>query len=222
MRLQNRLEGWWPLYDDAGLMTDYSRNSNNASVSSTITRGEAGILGESSYDFPGSEFITITEDSTGIVGSLVPGFTISAWINKPASDVGDTEFNVVFQNRTDDGSMKIGTLSGDIACESGEVSTTRVRTDYSGDTWYMITGVWNGSTLILYKNGVRADSTPLGSIDSGGAGCSIGGNWFGNDEYYTGRANDIRFYSRPLPPVEVNALYERGRSANYSSIKKTT
>lgn len=222
MRLQNRLEGWWPLIDVTGTVDDYSKNNNNGDAQGGVIRDATGILGDTSYQFDTTDdVVALTDGSTGLRGSIVNSFTISGWLYRDNSSYNDGNIHTMFTNKTEDGDMQIDTFNGTIRGNSNDGGGISITTPYSSDTWYHVCLVYNGDNLILYVDGVQENIAVQSSIISQSFGSDIGGDTFDNNRYFGGRIQDVRFYSRGLPPAEVNALYERGRSASYSSIKKS-
>lgn len=220
MRLQNRLEGWWPLIDEAGSATDYSKNSLDGILNGNPVRGSTGILADSAYDFDGSgDYIEVGDEP-----SLEPAnLTVSAWIYPDAANdfhpiVADRDSNLAYQitylgsGTSNDGKIRF----------IGASSSVESLTDVQLNTWQHIVVTYDNNFIRFYLDGVGDGEF------SDTAGLSYGADTFriavdtpGENNYFAGKLADIRVYSRALPPAEVNALYERGRSASYSSIKKS-
>lgn len=220
MRLQSRLIGWWPLIDTTGLADDYSSNNNRGTITGA-TRDSAGILGDSSYSFDGNDVI----DMNGFSGLEPDYFTYSAWVKHTMSGIGTV------YSKENDGPWTVirvngGSLDLSVTTSSG-TDNLNAGTGLNDGTWHHIAGTYDGNNLVLYADGVSVGNSTNSSGPAQYAGDTpaIGARpkefQSANRRFYQGNINDVRVYSRPLPPAEVNALYERGRSASYSSIKKT-
>jgi hypothetical protein len=71
------------------------------------------------------------------------------------------------------------------------------------NTWSHLAATWDGATLRLYVNGVQASSRATnGSIVTSAGPLRFGGNsvW---GEWFAGRLDEIRVYSRALTATEI-------------------
>jgi len=238
MRLQNRLLARWPLTDETGDVSDYSGNHNTGVINGGVTRGVSGILGDSAYRFNGTDSYVDTGISD--LSTELNSFTISAWLKLNTNGItyfassinnGDdlaiqAAVNETFSQTNTPGAVKL-------FLRSASGSSIEIYTADEGvndGSWHHICWTFNPSVGegIIYIDGVDKsnniassntftvstvfeNSIPIGARNRRG---TIG-------SFYNGDAYDVMFHSRVLPPAEVNALYERGRSANYSSTKKT-
>ena len=77
--------------------------------------------------------------------------------------------------------------------------------------WYHYVGVYDGSNVMAYLNGVLVQSNPYvgGSIAASGIDVSIGRNASTGD-YFDGAIDDVRIYNRALSATEVAKLYQSG------------
>lgn len=82
--------------------------------------------------------------------------------------------------------------------------------EISADTWYHISGVKNGNSLLFYLNGTTNDTwsdTISGTVQNGDGSLWIGSGWNGTDEPFNGVIDDVRIYNRALTSEEIYALY---------------
>ena len=84
---------------------------------------------------------------------------------------------------------------------------------YSGDVndgnWHALAGVYDGSKLYLYQDGLCVDSKSLrGRINSNWRRVLIGENGQSPRRYWNGLIDDVRVYNRSLTPEEIGALAE--------------
>ena len=73
----------------------------------------------------------------------------------------------------------------------------------STNTWVHLAATYNGSSLILYRNGAQVATTAVtGAIVTSSQALRIGGNalW---GEYFAGRIDEVRIYNRALSASEI-------------------
>jgi hypothetical protein len=95
------------------------------------------------------------------------------------------------------------------------VGTTSAMTTATGGTittnqWYHVCGVYNGSTMLVYLNGVQvASTTRSGTITSSTGVFSFGADYNGSaaSEFLTGALEDIRVYGRALSAQELQTIW---------------
>ncbi len=78
------------------------------------------------------------------------------------------------------------------------------------NTWYLLTGTWDGASLRLYVNGVLEGQewAPSGNIDNYPGGTVRIGRWRAGDEQrFHGCIDDVRIYNEALSAAEVTDLY---------------
>ncbi len=106
--------------------------------------------------------------------------------------------------------------------QPGSLLTPTTKESSSFQSWKFIAGVFDGSTVKLYVNGVLdttvAKTTPIGysSLDM-----MIGYNGTGANEYFKGRLDEIRIYGRALSALEISTLYDYS-PVGVNSIEKET
>ena len=71
-------------------------------------------------------------------------------------------------------------------------------------TWVHLTGVYDGTSWNLYRNGLLLGSSidPTGAVEVA-AGWAVGTTADGDDRFFTGDIDDIRIWNRPLGPQEI-------------------
>ena len=74
--------------------------------------------------------------------------------------------------------------------------------------WTHVVGVYDGTTMRLYQNGVQVGSSAKsGTLRTGTASVWVGNNPPDASRPFDGRIDDVRVYSRALSPTDVDALY---------------
>jgi hypothetical protein len=79
--------------------------------------------------------------------------------------------------------------------------------DVNDDDWHHVAGVYDGSRLTMYQDGIGVDSKSLGGrINSNWSRVLIGENGQVGNRFWNGLIDDVRIYSRALTAQEVEAL----------------
>jgi hypothetical protein len=76
--------------------------------------------------------------------------------------------------------------------------------------WHYVTGVYDGSNLRIYVDGVQESSTNIGSVV---AYTGTDPLWIGKDpnRWFNGMVDEVRIYNRALSAGEVQRLYDLGQ-----------
>ncbi len=74
-------------------------------------------------------------------------------------------------------------------------------------TWYHYVGVYNGTNLIAYVDGVLANSDVLTGPSSASVPVTIGDDTDGANRFLNGSIDEVRIYNRALSASEVQELY---------------
>ena len=88
-----------------------------------------------------------------------------------------------------------------------------VVTPYSLNTnsWYMLTGVYDGSNINIYVNGVFAASLPTSGNLANPSSTSIGSTSSAPyTNFFNGAIADVQVYDIPLNAQQVSQLYNSG------------
>jgi len=170
---------------------------------------------------------------TGLTPASYTGFSISAWVY--ANSLG--AFNVVAsQYRNSDPANSawfLETIGSTMAFGVGSGSSVLYATKaFSTSGWYHITGVWNGSTVEVYIDGVAsgspvsATSMNTGTVDmaigalwdSGGASPSLG--------FWNGKIDEVAIFDYALSERQIKQdIYEgttTDKTADLNNISNLT
>ncbi|MFN5317593.1 MAG: LamG-like jellyroll fold domain-containing protein [Bacteroidia bacterium] len=205
------LVGWWPFNGNAN---DESGNGNDGNPYGgvSITTDRFGN-NNAAYNFDGLDDYIEIQSNTAL--NLPESYTINVWANAQ-------EFLGQFTDEPSIVSKFGGWGSGGYAIFMGEDvgainycyqqgGNNRMRiTNYSADTWYNITAVYDNLKTRLYIDGIFVDSLDnSGSIEPNDIPLCIGkeGQIHSNISYFKGMIDDIAIYNRALTPEEITALY---------------
>lgn len=77
--------------------------------------------------------------------------------------------------------------------------------------WYHVVGVYDGSNMRLYMNGIEEGIEPeSGNLLADAAGVTAIGSRGGDTEFLKAKIDDVRIYNRALTAAEVKQLYKLG------------
>jgi hypothetical protein len=208
VNLQKGLVGYWSLNSNAKDATPYSNNGTvTAATLTTDRKGRAN----SAYSFNGtSAYIDLPITPT------YGGLTVSLWFNAASisgdnprllanshTDASDnTGFELMFRNGGGSGFFDVGNGS-----TNGMAGWTQ---QLVGGQWYHYVGVYDGSHVYAYLNGVQVASANYsgGAIAASGFNVDIGRDSSYAGDYFNGVIDDVRIYNRGLNISEVQALYK--------------
>jgi len=220
----NGLVGWWKLDDGSGASAaDSSGNGNTLTpADGTPTYTASGKIG-GAFTFSAAstqDESTSSETTLKLTGS----WTASTWFklaSAPASgkayallEKDDNFSDANYGLYVDNASGNYGTGVGwavSYKPQSGTVYTTKYVTALTTGTWYLLTGVYDGTNLTLYLNGIQASASIPGGANNpapgAGQGFFLGRDQTGTGEYLNGTLDDARVYNRALSASEIWDLY---------------
>jgi len=207
----NGLVGWWPFNGNAN---DESGNGNHGTVQNgtNSSSDRYGTL-NSAFDFDGNDDQIYVNHSANISPSQY--VTVNSWIYPRAYE--DNKFILVKGSHINLYYRSYGLLGP----ESNQKAQFRLSNSnvelgvYSNsiiplNTWSMITGVYDGTNLKIYVNGVFDGQISMsGLINQTNEPLSFGSHKYYNfsDYWYNGSLDDISIYNRVLTQQEITALY---------------
>jgi len=221
--IETGLVGHWTFDDGSGTIAlDSSGNGNDGTLMGSPewkTTGDDFRVGTGALDFAyaDNDYVNCGNDS---IFNIADEITVSVWINVH-------EFNQRFQvviskesaswmlsrNSTTDnlrwycigitGDDGTGYVTGTVPVNDGE--------------WHHIVGVYDGSTISLYTDGVLDASQPAsGTINTNDHPVWISGRATRTDRWWNGLIDDVRVYNRGLSAEEVLALWASDPDFNFA------
>src|SRR5712691_1746630 len=180
--------------------SDLSGNGNTATLhGATWTTGKYG----GAVSFNGTSSLVTVPDSASL--DLSSGLTLEAWVRATSFAPSQT----LIAKERPGGGFPYG-VELDNGVPTGYVSTSAFSGASSASslpkvTWKFVAVTYDGSTLRVYVDGTQVGSAPAsGSIAASSGQLSIGGDsvW---GEYFNGRIDNVRIYSRALSATELAA-----------------
>ena len=213
------LVSYWPLdeaYIKGKRVVDFQ--GDNDGETNADPEAVEGMIGEALKFDDKNDCIVVPDSASLDVNSKI---TVEAWI-KPATFIsqypgivckwdwgsGNRSYALYLQNSqnpwfmiSDNGAY----IGGNYECISPMPLST--------DKWYHLAGVYDGSKLMLYVDGIKVCEKDLkAEIFSGTAELSIGASMNGGavatDEIFNGIIDEVRIYNNSLTEAEVKQNYE--------------
>ena len=208
----------WYQFDD-NTANDYfgvNNGTNSGAYQSTI-----GKIGGSSVFDGVNDYVNI--NLTGKLDAEINKISFSAWIKKNDlvgnEMIMDMRKSGPYSNRTlflaEGSSIKFA-----VTLDNNLTAYNIYSYSISPSIWYNFVGVWNGTHLLIYKNGV-SDATPVacsGTVKTAGVyKMDLGKQSFDAVSYFNGSIDDVRIYNRSLSATEISALYVASEHYNNES-----
>jgi len=213
-RKEEGLVGYWHLDEGTSTLAyDNSGYGNNGTLYNTPTwQTSNNCRAGGCLDFNGTnEYVGVSSNNTLDLSSVG---SVAVWINIPSSWSGSLYPNVVSKGAnagwdTDGWSIyAFGPASNAIGIgfrNGGTVKNVSF-TNSLKDQWIHIVGVWNGSNIYIYENGVLKNSSaqtispPVTSYP-----VTIGRD--NGSQYFDGLIDEVRIYNRALSVTEILQMY---------------
>ena len=220
-------------YPSDGLLLYYDFNevSGTTAITSSDTSAYAGTVTNTSFSdnlgvqdgalaFDGTnDYVDFGDPAADI---LDPSYvTVSVWVK-----IDSLAVNSYLVSKSRDvsdatlGSYSLRVLTSGLAraefwsASDNLMKNTTATTALSLDTWSHLAMTYDGSTLIIYVNGVQDNSTSVtGSIYASSRNLTLGAlaHSVPNHFRFDGLMDEVFIYSRALSASEISTLYERGR-----------
>ena len=208
-QLAQGLVGYWVMNEMGGTTLIDSAGINTG----TLTNGPTWTAGQfgPTVNFDGAnDSVNIADNPSldlGNTGALVLWVNASDWANNPflVAKSGGTNATTNYRLEQYLGTLYITLGNGTDFSQVGKTWAPAT------NTWYMVTGIWNGVDQNLYVDAallVSAGSqaiVPAGNTNIVEIGDAI--NHSGTRRF-TGRIDNVRIYNRALSPQEIRWLYQ--------------
>jgi len=202
--LKKELVAYYPFDGNAN---DMSGNNHHGIVhGATLTTNRFGNK-NTAYSFNGVDtYIDLTNTDTL---NMFSGFTLAAWVsftnNNYDGSVGGSIVSKHINYYPNGFTMSVFKSNVYLAANNSDYFITTPET-YNDGKWHLFTGVYNGTTLLIYVDGVLKAS--------GSANYTIGNDMnirIGADSYlsfFNGKIDDVRIWNRALNENEILTLFK--------------
>lgn len=140
------------------------------------------------------------------------GFSFATWIKPTFQSSGDYNYIAQYGHDTkvwrfEQDDVSRGTIEFGLYNGSGwdEVATA----EFPENTWSHLTGTFDGSRIVVYRNGSSVASGSGSLANDSGDQFELGSR-FGGNHNWQGDMDDPRVYGEALSPSEVGNLYNTG------------
>ena len=210
---------------------DLSGNNLSGAINgATWTAGKFG----GALSFNGVSNLVTVADANAL--DLTTALTLEAWVYPTVAGGGSTWRNVLIKERP---GGEVYNLYASVDTDRPSVYVVRAAQtgtplDATGtaglpvNTWTHLAATYNGTTLLLYVNGIQVGSRAVsGALLTSTGALRIGGNsvW---GEFFQGRIDEVRIYNRALTaaqlladmntPVAYNAMMLSGSSVAVNKV----
>ncbi|TXH04685.1 MAG: LamG domain-containing protein [Candidatus Moraniibacteriota bacterium] len=218
-RLDSGLALYWPLDDGSGgSVTDASTNGNTGTIVNDPTWTTGQVAG--ALDFKGGSYVTVADPATGVLDFAdSTNFTLSGWFNRDifttddtliaksnGQTASDTGYNVYIDDSTDKVTFVANDGTDQYKIESAST--------FTATGWHHFSLVWNdasSSETKLYINGALEAATTTGTFANVNSLANSVDFRINSESdtanYFSGKLDEMRVYSRSLSADEVGQLY---------------
>jgi hypothetical protein len=196
----SNLVAWFKCDEGSGTTTTDAINGIVGTLTAGPTWSSPGKIGAACLTFSGTSYVDCGNPSQLPTGTTAR--TLACWV-KGASLAAGYTMAVAFGTGTTNNAMTIGR-------ESSVWVTTTWAFEVNGGTadigtWHHLCATYDGTTWLLYVDGVSV-GTPLSGARSLTQGHLYIGCQLGPSEGFIGSVDDVRIYSRALSQADVTAL----------------
>ncbi|MBP9667604.1 LamG domain-containing protein [Candidatus Saccharibacteria bacterium] len=212
----NGLSAYYPIDEATGnVVYDRSASLNNGTRQAAPSWTSGKLNGALSFN-GSTQYVAMNDFD--ISGSAI---TVSAWVYPTTA--AQTSKVMSKQSGTTDAQGSLGLTGGNASFEATTGGTYHIATAGSAlalNTWSHITGVYDGSNVLIYVNGTLANSTAgTGTLANNNLGWAAGRvSASGSSNYFTGSIDEVKVYSRALSAGQVAAEYAAGNAGNTSGL----
>ncbi|MBX4196907.1 LamG domain-containing protein [Candidatus Pacearchaeota archaeon] len=207
---------------------DFSGKKNSGTVISALWNETGGPFHDGAFEFDGKNDRITIRDSKLLSPATASGFTVALWIKFDRTNfVGEGSGNnyVHFLGKGGNGD-DYEYMFRQYNSSNAEGKNNRIAfylfnrsggLGVSGDLdepitpheWMFLTGVYNGTSVEIWKNGILKHSAPLTDygihLQKGNASLNLGTS--DGDSYFKGSMDDVMIFRKALNETEIRALY---------------
>ena len=204
---------WWKFDESSGTTASDASGNNNAGTLTNMvgTAWTAGKIGNS-LNFDGvNDYVVRNTLSANITGDC----TVSVWMNR--SGVPSTNVRLMDLATADGSGMQLvvrGTTGYAGMDDAGGLTVEIAGTQNLCDgSLHHVAAVRTGTTFRLYVDGALAVSSSNPTNTAPTYTRLAVAAYIGGANYFPGKLDDVRVYSRALSGTEIQALYDTAHSA---------
>lgn len=213
--MSDGLVGYWKM-DEASANTcsggvndscDSSGSGNDGAWNGNATSTTGKFSNSTTFDGI-DDYINILDSSNFATIDSNDTITVSAWIYQTAQTNYDRILNTGWANN---GAWLLGintSYKPNFVIKTNDIQYTASDADtISTDSWHHLVGVYDGSYVRLYVDGIAQTPAVCNNCDLDNGSSNIRISDSGTTEGFTGKIDEVRIYNRALSPKEVRDLY---------------
>jgi hypothetical protein len=201
----------WKFDESTGTTASDASGNNNTGTLQSAATWTSGKVGAHAVSFNGTANSYV--DVPNAVVDTSQSYSVAAWVKlnnlngyqTAVSIDGNSVSNFFLQLRGDTGKFAFTTLASDTP-QAGIVASAS--TAPSVGTWYHLVGVYDGTYLRLYLNGVLQDTKSVSTPWQATGHTAIGRAKYNgaNTDFFNGQVDDVHFYAGALNTQQILAL----------------
>lgn len=211
----NGLVGWWPFN---GNTNDESGNGNNGAVNgATLSIDRYGISNKA-YSLDGNnDYIQLGSSNFTSIDNLDNSdFSFSYWLKSTSAGIALMNFGWGFYSGLDINlKAYLNLITGSWPNNIWYLAESQ---DVQNDVWVNVTCVKQNNTISIFVNGSLHSIVIADNINPVGNQLYAGGNPIDNNNYVTGKIDDIGFWNRALTEQEITDLFNAVNCSNNTVI----
>lgn len=192
-----------------------SKSNNHGTLQNGATFANGKVGRAFSFDGADDHASVPNSPSLNVIGDQL---TLEAWVN-PTTVSGDRQILSMASSTGIPNGRKYGLfiqngfLGFEVRTANGYYGTMPTTGAITPGVWTHVAGVYDGSQVIWYFNGVAAGNSPLtGNIVSDGGNFTIGQFAVAGASSFQGSIDEVGVYSRALSPTELMSITTAGAS----------
>jgi hypothetical protein len=202
--------GNWKFDEGSGSIAhDSSGNGNDGTVlgaswTNGVSSGALQFDGIDDYvGVPSSPSLCVMGNQMSVQLWMKPAVTLDA--NTPITNILDKGDEYGFQmDQTSSGRIWFFVWLEGAPWQGIQTTTSR----WEANSWYLLTGTYDGSSLKLYVNGVLENSRPLSNgLYTSGYPLAIGSYCLGTKNFFNGAMDEVKIYNYARTAGEIQSDY---------------
>lgn len=210
--LSDDLVSYWTMDEESGARYDSTATGNDLSDNNTVLYGTGKVGNSATFVGGNSEYLNDTTPTGLPTGTTAR--TINLWFKTPNPTGAKSIF---FYGTASSDAMQSFYLSGTYLSYSGYGDDMEMTVSLSNNTWYMMTGTYDGSEACFYLDTVevKCEAHSWNTVNSKlEIGVENTTNYF-----LTGDIDEMGIWGRVLESSEILELYNSGAGITYSDIQ---
>jgi hypothetical protein len=220
---ETNLVGYWKFDEGSGTggssTRDWSGNGNHGTLSAS---GAHWATAPATMEFDNASAMNFDGGTVAVGTSNLPGAnasqTISAWINitaMPASTSGIVSISQA------SGNILLGLSTTELGVRRSDGTQIVGTTAPSTGSWHHVAYTWDGTTNVLYIDGIAQPATNTAHDATGAVTSALIGATSLTTGFFNGQIDDVRIYDAALTATQVARL-NAGRYAGTGGYSTTT